>query len=214
MCLISCWSSPQYQLLLLSPDNDIRSGQAALRLQSCLKSRPPTSDSSIATHACLASHLLLLTSSPPALPLLVYSTRVCARLFHVFHVQLLSLDSRTQEAFPQQEDVCFDSLLLLAISTDAQHIHGHRHATAERRFRGLVVVFSFRFFLTHIQKSSTGAGQISYLLVVKRPFKEPLRYKKDIVIIAIVVFRAISALHNKLVVISICHLPRSRNMQE
>ncbi|CAK9256933.1 unnamed protein product [Sphagnum jensenii] len=79
MCLISCWSSPQYQLLLLSPDDDIRSGQAALRLQSCLKSRPPTSDSSIATHACLASHLLLLTSSPPALPLLVYSTSVCAR---------------------------------------------------------------------------------------------------------------------------------------
>jgi len=54
----------------------------------------------------------------------------------------------------------------------------------------------------------------TYLLVVKRPFKEPLHYKKDIVIIAIVVFRAISALHNKLVVISICHLPRSRNMQE
>ncbi|CAM6018272.1 unnamed protein product [Sphagnum balticum] len=77
MCLISCWSSPQYQLLLISPDNDITSGQAALRLQSCLKSRPPTSDSSIATHACL---LLLLTSSPPALPLLVCSTNVLSNL--------------------------------------------------------------------------------------------------------------------------------------
>ncbi len=153
MCLISCWSSPQYQLLLISPDNDIRSGQAALRLQSCLKSRPPTSDSSIATHACLASLLLLLTSSPPALPLLVCSTSVYARLFHV---QLLSLDSRTQEASPQQEYVCFDGLLLLAISTDAQHIHEHRHATAERRFRGLVVVFCFRFFLTYIQQFHWG----------------------------------------------------------
>jgi hypothetical protein len=115
----------------------------------------------------------------------------------LFHVQLLSLDSRTQEAFPQQEDVCFDGLLLLAISTDAQHIHGHRHATAERRFGGLVVVFCFRFFLSHIQ-----AGQKSYLLVVKRPFKETLHYKKEIVIIAVIVFRAISALHSKLVVIS------------
>jgi hypothetical protein len=157
MCLISCWSSPQYQLLLLSPDNDIRSGQAALRLQSCLKSRPPTSDSSIATHACLASHLLLLASSPPPLPLLVCSTSVCANLFHV---QLLSLDSKTQEAFPQQEDVSFDGLLLLAISTDAQHIQGHRHATAEGRFGGLVVVFCFRFFLTHIQQFHWGCAEI------------------------------------------------------
>jgi hypothetical protein len=78
----------------------------------------------------------------------------------LFHVQLLSLDSRTQEAFPQQEDVCFDCLLLLAISTDAQHIHGHRHGTAERRFRGLVVVFCFRFFLTYIQQLHWGWADI------------------------------------------------------
>jgi hypothetical protein len=42
----------------------------------------------------------------------------------------------------------------------------------------------------------------TYLLVVKRPFKETLHYKKEIVIIAVIVFRAISALHSKLVVIS------------
>jgi hypothetical protein len=148
MCLISCWSSLQYQLLLLPPDNDIKSGQIALRLQSCLKSCPPTSDSSIATHVCLASLLLLMTTSPPTLPLLICSTTVCIRLFHV---QLLSLDSRTQEAFPQHEYVCFDNLLLLAINTDAQHIHGHCHATSERRLRELVV-FYFRFFLTYIQR--------------------------------------------------------------
>jgi hypothetical protein len=53
----------------------------------------------------------------------------------------------TQEAFPQQEYVCF---VLLAINIDAQHIHGHRHAIAERRFRELIV-FCFKFFLTYIQ---------------------------------------------------------------
>jgi hypothetical protein len=42
----------------------------------------------------------------------------------------------------------------------------------------------------------------TYLLVVKWPFKETLHYKKDLVVIAIIVFRAISALHSKLVVIS------------
>jgi hypothetical protein len=42
----------------------------------------------------------------------------------------------------------------------------------------------------------------TYLLVVKRPFKETLHYKKDIVISTIIVFRALSALLSKLVLIS------------
>jgi hypothetical protein len=61
-------------------------------------------------------------------------------------------------SLPQQEYVCFDDLLLLAISTDAQHIHEHRHATAERRFKELVVVFCFKFFLTYIQLVPLGLG--------------------------------------------------------
>lgn len=61
---------------------------------------------------------------------------------------------------PAGRCVCFDGLLLLAFSTDAQHIHGHRHATAERRFRGLVVVFCFRFFLTYIQQFHWGWADI------------------------------------------------------
>jgi hypothetical protein len=50
--------------------------------------------------------------------------------------------------------------------------------------------------LQHTRSSHT------YLLVVKWPFKETLHYKKDIVISTIIVFRALSALHSKLVVIS------------